>query len=155
MIQNYLKMNSYNKIVSYRGVLNMEKLISYGCIYITLAVLFILLVKEIIQSNKDTDVKVVLLALLNFMNYCLLLYCYSFVSWVVKFDKFHKYPYHYPFCIFVFICCIIVFVISGTYCIKYQKNIYSINKTVLFWLITHIVAILLLIFLRIPFFLGL
>ena len=133
----------------------MEKLISYGWIYITLAVAFILLVKEIIQSNKDTKIKVILVSLLNFINYCLLLYCYSFVSWVVKFDKFYKYPYHYPFCIFVFICCIIVFIISGTYCIKYQKNIYSENEAILFLFITHIVAILLLIFLRIPFFLGL
>lgn len=99
----------------------MEKLISFGWIYITLAVLFILLVKEIIQSNKDTKIKVILLSLLNFINYCLLIYCYSFVSWVAKSDKVHNYPYHYPFCIFVYICCIIVFVISGTYCIQYQK----------------------------------
>ncbi len=133
----------------------MEKLISYGWVYITLAVAFILLVKEIIQSNKDTKIKVILVSLLNFINYCLLLYCYSFVSWVVKFDEFYKYPYHYPFCIFVFICCIIVFIISGTYCIKYQKNIYGENAAIIFLFITHIVAILLLIFLRIPYFLGL
>lgn len=128
----------------------MEKLISFGWIYITLAVSFVLLVKEIIQSNKDTKIKVILLSLLNFINYCLLIYCYSFVSWVAKSDKVHNYPYHYPFCIFVYICCIIVFVISGTYCIQYQKNI----EAIFIVFITHIVAILLLIFLRIPFFLG-
>ena len=133
----------------------MEKLISYGWIYITLAVTFILLFKEIIQSNKNTHIKIILLSLLNFINYCFLLYCYSFVSWVVKLDKFHKYPYRYPFCIFVLICCIIIFIISGTYCIKYQKEIYTVKDSVLFLLITHIVAILLLILLKIPFFLGL
>lgn len=132
----------------------MEKLISYGWIYITLAVSFILLVKEIIQSNKDTHIKIILLSLLNFINYCFLLYCYSFVSWVVKLDKFHNYPYRYPFCIFVLICCIIIFIISGTYCIKYQKEIYIVKDAVLFLLITHIVAILLLILFKIPFFLG-
>lgn len=133
----------------------MEKLISYGWIYMTLAVSFILLVKKIIQSNKDTNIKVILLSLLNFINYCLLLYCCSFVSWVAKLDKIHNYPYRYPFCIFVFICCIIVFAISGIYCIKYQKNIYSVKEAILFLFGPHIVAILLLIFLRIPFFLGL
>ena len=132
----------------------MEKIIYYGWIYIILAVSLILLVKEIVQSNKNRDVKVFLLSLLNFINYCILLYCYRFVTWVIKLNKFHNYPYHYPFCIFVFICCIIVFIISGAYCIKYQKNIYSVKENVLFLIITHIVAIILLILLRVPYFLG-
>ena len=133
----------------------MEKLITYGIIYITVAISFITLMTDIIQSNKDKWIKITLLSLLNFMNYCLFLYCYSFISWVVEFNKFHKYPYRYPFYIFVFICCIIVFIISGTYCIKYQKNIYGIDQSVLFLFITHILAILILIFLRVPYFLGL
>ena len=132
----------------------MEKIILYGWIYIISAISFILSVKEIVQSNKNTDVKVLLLSLLNFINYCLLLYCYSFVSWVAELDKFRNYPYRYPFCIFVFICCIIVFIISGVYCIKYQETIYSVKEVVFFLLITHIVAILLLILLRVPYFLG-
>ena len=133
----------------------MEKIMAFGIMYITLTVSFIILVKEIIQSNRDKWIKIILLSISNFMNYVLLLYCYSFVSWTIKLEKFHQYPYKYPFCIFVFICCIIVFAILGTYYIKHHKNIYGIKETVLLFIVTHILAILLLILLRVPLFLGL
>ncbi len=128
----------------------MRKLISFGWIYITFAISFILIFKDIIQSNKDKKIKVILLSLLNFINYFLLLYCCNFVSWVVKLNKVYNYPYRYPFCIFVLFGCVIVFVISGICCIKYQKDIYSVQEAVLFLFISHIVAILILIFLRVP-----
>lgn len=159
-MDNKLKLSAFyyiivTKLVSDREGMNMEKISSFGTMYITLALLFIISVKAIIQSNKNKWTKMILLAIANFMNYVLLLYCYSFVSWTIELGKFHRYPYRNPFCIFVFICCIIVFVIIGTYYIKYDKNIYGIKETILLFIATHILAILLLILLRVPLFLGL
>ncbi len=134
----------------------MEKILSFGTIYISLAIVFIILVKEkIIESNKKEWIKIIHLSIANFMNYVLLLYCNRFVSWTVELGKFHQYPYKNPFCIFVFICCIIVFVVLGAYYIKYYKYIYDIEEILLLLIATHILAILLLIILRVPYFLGL
>lgn len=136
----------------------MEKL-KFVCevyaVYITLAIFFIILVKEMIQSNKDKWIKFILLSVSNFINYLFLLYCYRFVTWTIEFEKFQRYPYKNPFCIFVFICCIIIFIIFGTYYIKHHKNTYGIKETVLLFISTHILAILYLILLRVPLFLGL
>ena len=127
----------------------MKTFLSFSRIYMIFAVLFILIAKGIIQSNKDIKIKIIFISLLNFINYLLLLYCANFVSWVVKFNKFHNYPYHYPFCVIVFFCSIMLFIISGIFFIKYQKDTYNVQKAILFLFITHIVSILPFIFLKI------
>ena len=155
IIDCIILMKSEIKIVICGEDLYMEKIAQFGTMYIAIAVSFVIIVKEIIESNKDECKKTIVLSISYFMNYTLLLYCYRFVSWTIEFEKFHRYPYKNPFCIFVFVCCIIVFVILGIYYIKYQKNIYGIKQTLLLFIAIHILAILLLILLRVPMFLGL
>lgn len=133
----------------------MKNIMAFGTYYMIFAVSFVTLVKAIIESNKEEWIKTILVSIANFINYVLLLYCYRFVSWTIELGRFHRYPYKNPFCIGVFICCIIVFTIIGIYYIKHHKNIYAIEKTILLFIATHILAILLLIILKVPMFLGL
>lgn len=121
----------------------MEKILGYSLITIAILYEIIKRSKSVIKEDLDEWRKIVILAISNFMIYCLLQYSYGFIQWTIRFNEYHRYPYKNPFCILVIIYCIISFIILGTYYIKYRKNEYGIAKTVLFLLAIHILAILL------------
>ena len=124
----------------------METVLVYSLITISILYLIIKKSKSVMQADLKEGHKIGILAIFNFMIYCLLQYSYGFIQWTIRLNKFHRYPYKNPFCMLVIIYCIISFIILGTYYIKYRKNEYGIAKTVLFLFIIHILAILLVIF---------
>ena len=124
----------------------MENILVYSLITITVLYLIIRVSKLVIHADLGEWCKTSILAVSNFMIYCLLQYSYGFIQWTIRLNKFHRYPYKNPFCMLVIIYCIISFIILGTHFIKYEKNEYGIKKTVLFLFVIHILAILLVIF---------
>lgn len=124
----------------------MENILVFSLIVIAILYFIIEKSKLVINGELDEWCKIVILAISNFMIYCLLKYCYGFIRWTIRCDIFHRYPYYNPFCILVIIYCIISFIILGTYYIKYQKNEYGTVRTVLLFLTIHILAILLAMF---------
>ena len=124
----------------------MENILVFSLITIVILYLIIKVSKSVMQTDLSEWCKIIILAVSNFMLYCLLQYSYGFIQWTIRFNKFHRYPYKNPFCILIIIYCIISFIILGVYYIKYRKNKYGIAKTVFFLFIIHILAILFVIF---------
>lgn len=124
----------------------MEKILIFSLITITLLYLIIRGSRAVIYSDLDKWCKIIDLAVLNSIIYCLLQYAYGFIQWTIRLNKFYRYPYKNPFCILVIIYCIISFTILGSHYIKYTKNEYGITKTVLLLFVIHILAILLVMF---------
>ena len=125
---------------------NMEKILAFSSITIAFLFFIIAVSESVIHSDLCDWCKIIILALLNFVIYCLLQYSYGFIQWTIRLNKFHRYPYKNPFCMLVIIYCIISFIILGRHFIKYEKNEYGIKNTVLFLFAIHIIAILLVIF---------
>lgn len=125
----------------------METILAYS--FVTIAILYLIIKKSkwVIQSDLKEWCKIIILAISNFMIYCLIQYSHGFIKWTIRLNKFHQYPYKNPFCMLVIIYSIISFIVLGAYYIKERKNEYGIAKTLLFLLTIHIVAILFVIFL--------
>lgn len=124
----------------------MEKIFVFSYLTIALLALIIIGGMSIIRSNLKEGYKIIPLAGLHFIIYCLLQYSYEFIQWTIRFNKFDNYPYKNPFCVLVIIYCIISFIIFGIYYIKYNKYKYSITSSILFLLVIHLLAILFVLF---------
>ena len=133
----------------------MQRIMPFITAYITFAITLIVIAVQITKSNINSLKKTILLSIPYFVNYTLLLYCYRMITWTIESNKIHQYPYKYPFCIFVLICCIITFLIMGIYYIINQKKQYGIEQSLLLFIYIHVIAIILIILLRVPMFLGL
>ena len=125
---------------------NMENILAFSLATIAFLFFIIAVSKSVIHSDLGDWCKIIILAVLNFVIYCLLQYSYGFIQWTIRLNKFDSYPYKNPFCMLVIIYCIISFILLGIQFIKYEKNEYGIKRTVLFLFAIHILAILLVIF---------
>lgn len=124
----------------------MEKILAFS--YFAIAFLSIIIVWSIsvIRSDFKEKYKIIILALLHFVIYCLVQYSYGFIQWTIRLNKFDNYPYKNPFCMLVIIYCIISFIILGRFYIKYKKEEVGTSKAVWTLIGIHILAILLIIF---------
>ena len=124
----------------------MENILIFSFITIALLYLIIKTSKSVIyDAHMDNWCKIIDLAVLHSIIYCLLQYAYGFIMWTIRLNKFNRYPYKNPFCMLVIVYCIISFIILGIHYIKYGKNEYDMTKTIWFLCIIHILAILLII----------
>ena len=124
----------------------MEEILAFSSIVIAFLLFIIAVSESVTHSDLGDWCKIIILAVLNFVIYCLLQYSYGFIQWTIRLDKYDSYPYKNPFCMLVIIYCIISFIILGTRFIKYEKNEYGIKNTILFLFAIHIIAILLVVF---------
>ena len=95
------------------------------------------------KEGLDEKSRIIALAILHSIIYCLLQFSYGFVQWTIRFNKFHQYPHRNPFYIFVSICCIVSVIIMGIFYIKYRKEEYGTAKTVLYLIAINTLAIIL------------
>ena len=66
--------------------------------------------------------KIIILAVLHSVIYCLVYQAYDFIQWTIRFHKVTNYPYRYPFAFLVIIYCIISFIILGVLLyMRYKK----------------------------------
>ena len=126
----------------------METVISFSTIIIAILFFIIKGNQSVIQSDSNEWRKIITLTISNFVVYCLALYCYGFIQWTIRLDKFYRYPYRNPFNIIVIICCIIFFIVLGIWYVKYRKKEYGITMSIVILWITHILAILLIVILQ-------
>lgn len=116
--------------------------------YLTIAALSLIIVwsMSVIRLNLKEKYKIIPLAILHFIIYCLLKYAIEFILWTIRLDKFDSYPYRNPFFILVIIYCIISFIIMGRFYIKNKKNECGVKKIVFLLFTIHILSIFLLMF---------
>lgn len=120
----------------------MTKILYFSWVTIAMLAIIVFVSISVIQSNSKEIKKIFILAIFHFLIYCLVQYSCGFIQWTIRFNKFDSYPYKNPFCILVIIYCIISFSILGTCYIRYGKNKYGITKTIWFWFVIHILALL-------------
>ena len=122
----------------------MDKILD-GSLFI-IAILFsvIKVSKSVMNSNLKEFSKIIILAVTNFVIYCLLQYSYGFIQWTIRINTFYKYPYRNLFCMLVICYCLISFVTLGAYYIKYIKDKYGVVGGVWLLVAIHILAIVLL-----------
>lgn len=125
----------------------MENILIYSIITIAILYQIIRKSKSVIESELKEWIKIVILAVSNFIIYCLLQYSIGFIAWTIRFHKFQQYPYKNPFCMLVILYCMISIVILGGCYIKHEKEEYGIGSTLLFLEIIHILAFILVMFL--------
>lgn len=125
----------------------MGNILTFSMITIVILYQIIRKSKSVIESELKEWIKIVILAVSNFMIYCLLQYSVGFITWTIRFHKFQRYPYKNPFCMLVILYCVVSFIILGGCYIKHEKEEYGIGSTLLFLEIIHILAIILVMFL--------
>ena len=129
----------------------MENILVFS--YITIMYLFAIIIgsKYAMNTKIKERYKIIILAVLHSVIYCLVYQAYDFIQWTINFNEVQNYPYRYPFGFLVIIYCIISFIILGILLyMKYKKDGYPISTIMIFGLIIHILAILLTIIIFIP-----
>ena len=129
----------------------MENILVFS--YITIMYLFAIIMgsKYAMNAKIRERYRIIILAVLHSVIYCLVYQAYDFIQWTIRFHKVTNYPYRYPFAFLVIIYCIISFIILGILLyIRYKKAEYPISTTMILWFIIHILAILLAIKIFIP-----
>ena len=129
----------------------MENILVFS--YITIMFLFAIIIgsKYAMNAKIRERYKIIILAVLHSVIYCLAYHAYDFIQWTIRLNKYDSYPYRNQFCILVIIYCIISFIILGVLLrMKHKKDEYPISTTIILWFIIHILAILLAIKIFIP-----
>lgn len=116
--------------------------------YITINILVKLVIGSIfvMRAKINEYLKIIILAAVHFIIYCLIQYAYGFIEWTIRLNKFNSYPYKNPFCMLVIVYCIISFIVLETCYIKYAKNEYGAENTVLLLFVINVLAIFCVVF---------
>lgn len=124
----------------------MEKILVYSYWAIGFLAVIIVLSMSVIRSNFKEKYKIIPLAALHFVIYCLAQYAWNFILWTIRLDKYDNYPYKNPFCMLFIAYSIISFIIIIVYYFKHNENKNSVFQSIVYLCGVHILAILFVIF---------